>query len=83
MVEGLAIIVVANFILFFSVKISAVISIYSNILDYSNDLEILSKYQNKTSCLLTIKSNGKNDIKTKINDILNSDIKYFKIEVKK
>ena len=58
-------------------------SIYSNILDYSNDLEILSKYQNKTSCLLTIKSNGKNDIKTKINDILNSDIKYFKIEVKK
>lgn len=56
---------------------------YSNINEYTNDLELLSKYQNKTSCLITIKLTSKKDISSKINDVLKSNISYFKVEVTK
>lgn len=55
---------------------------YSNIIEYTDDLNILSNYQSKTSCLIDINSNKNNLIKT-LNEVLKSDIKYFKIRITK
>lgn len=53
---------------------------YSNLNDYINNLNILSKYQNKTSCLITIKSK-KSDLTNIFEEALKSNITYFNIKV--
>ena len=56
---------------------------YSKIYDYTNDLNIISKYQNKTSCLAVIKVDNKKEIANIIDEVINNKISYFKIEVLK
>lgn len=56
---------------------------YDNINDYTKNLELLEKYQEKTSCLirLNLEKNKLKIIEEKLQDILNSKIRYAVIEV--
>ncbi|MBQ9833903.1 MAG: hypothetical protein IJO33_01780 [Bacilli bacterium] len=56
---------------------------YDDINDYINDLKVLAKYQDKTSCLIKIKLLKKNikQIENALEDILKLNIKYAKVEV--
>ena len=56
---------------------------YDDINDYINDLKVLAKYQDKTSCLIKIKLLKKNlkQIENTLEDILKLNIKYAKVEV--
>lgn len=56
---------------------------YDDINDYINDLKILAKYQEKTSCLIKIKLLKKNlkQIENTLEDIIKFNLKYAKIEV--